>query len=812
MRRLIETSKAYDDPITFSSLLMIFSHILNESLEIPSSLTKALLKQMLGLIVSWSKQERFITELLPRITELLFDLPIRRIVALYLLMSIIGIFSIKEHQVLKDIEKFMFTQNPLKSREEKTSITENNQQSKIMTYLIRSKGSLLNYILTLLFETYDSKFVSVGVCMLKYMVNALSHEFAESVVRELSHLLFSHDEAALRIDELDLMSTPTSSPDNKIIIGVCRRLLIFNELIPTMLKYALIRSDLIDKTIAMFRSIRATQTNPLVTLLEKLFLQCLKNFCTLNDCLVKGRSDMENVIYELLPSIPQMQKIMNLLSQRAIIDTHTFTSLANGSISGPLILLEYLNAIKAFVSNPIGCSIALFGDYVSTYPLSPRITICFKELIDQCHELFKINVPALILAPVISSILEIALVLTANYKEDSVISNEVVNAISCVLARDSNNLVKVVEKLNDFLVTEELRSKWIELMIIFDCKGSIPCAPIELYKSRSLDKIYESLYSDKLFSALFEDYLKPKTLKQAESIYSIKHKSVVRKWDSWVLGIALMFTYYEKLSDNWLIEHLDFLESSMISYFADSYFITANVRPRIMSFLAILSEPVKLEVEHDNLLLSIQTVKRRQRIEVEKKRSTRTKANPAALKINAFGGATPLGRKAISQPSRSISTHVDVFEGLDKGKRTPFPQPQKASAKPSTPTHTLIPPATITESRTIEHTAPPVEEKPAIPSKYQDIITLLSCYSKTTSKPQAAESFPPPIFLSNSRTSAEAIPLFQEPLTEEEKNACKRIQYLRQQKPNDPRTQEVIKGLLRQYKRIEPYVANIKKT
>jgi hypothetical protein len=810
MRRVIETSKCYDDPITFSSVMVIFSHILNQSLDSPSPLKKALLNEILGLMMSWFKQERFMTDLLPRITEMLFDLPIKRVAAVYLLMFIIEAFSIREHQKLKDIEKYMFTLNPLKTPEEKTSIAENNQKSKdeIMIHLIRSQGCLLNYILSQLFETFDAKFVSVGLCMLKHMVNTLSHEFAENLVREFLNLLFSYGEGALRIDELDLVSTLTSSPDNKLIIGLCRRLLILNELIPTMLRYALIRSDLIDKAITMFRSIRATHNNPLVTLLQKLFLQTLKNFCTLDTFLKEGMKE-NDALSELSPSIPQMQKIMNLLSQCAVIDPYTFTCLSNNSISGPLSVLEYLNVIKEFVSNSVGRTMALFGDYRETHSSSPKITVCFKELIDQCYELYKLRVPVLTLVPVISAILDIALELTNANLGFKVIQNQVVDAISCVLAGDSNNLVKVVEKLNDFFVTEELKGKWAKLMTIFDTRtDQIPSFPLELNKSKSIDQLYEKYYSDKLSSVLFEDYFKPKTLKKAESIYLIKHKSVVRKWDSSALGVALTLKYYEKLSDDWLVEHLDSLESLVIAYFANTQFIVADVRERIKSFLAILSEPVKLEVEHDNLLLSIQAVKRRQRIEVEKKRSTRIKATPSSLKINAFGVGVALGKKGTSQqPSRTISMHVDEFERLDKGKRTPFPQSQKVPAKSSTPTHNSQ------ENRTIE---PPLEEKPVIPAKYQDIITLLNCYSKTTSKPsQGTESFPPSIFLDNSRISAETIPLFQEPegpLTEEEKNACKRIQYLRQQKPNDPRTQEAIKGLLKQYKRIEPYVMNTKKT
>lgn len=844
MQRLILTNKTYDDPITLSSVLIIFSHIINESLEFPCSLKKSILNEILGFVSSWAKQD--LNVLLITIAELLFDLPIKRITAIYLLMSITGIFSIKECESLKIIEKFLTAQNPLMNKETRVSIIESSELTKneITTHLIRTNGCLLNYMLNQLYESYDAEFVTVGVCMVKHIVNTLSHEFAKEFVIEFSTLLFTYGESALRIDELDLGGT--SSPDNKLIIGLCRRLFVLNELIPTMLKYALIRSELIDKAITMFRSIGIIRNNPSVRVLERLFLQCLKNFCTLDSSLMDGRSDLKYAIHELLPTVPQMQKIISLLSQRAIIDPHTFTGLSNNSITEPLVVLEYLNVIKVFVSNPIGRSIALFGDYLPTYPSVPRINICFKELIDQCHELLKLNVPIANLVPIVEVVVNVALALTTTFDEYGIVSGEskeipgeLVNAIACVLAGDSNNVAKFAEKLNDFLLTKELADKWEELVTLFSLKEFPPASTIEIYESRTLDEVYQSHNENKLSQPFFEELLKPKTVKKAEYVYLLKHNSVMRQPDSSLIGIAMKLSNYEKFQDDWLVEHLSLLESSVIAYFSNADFIVSEVYPRVKTILGTLSEPVKLEVEHENLLLSIQAVKRRQRIEVEKKRNARTKATPAASKINAINTALSLTRKVTSQqPSRNISTHVDVFEGLDKGTKNPFPQAQKVTAKPSTPTHAMFP---ITSPMPIitpmESAVPQAEERPAIPTKHQDIINLLKCLSKTSSsRSNKSEGFPPPIFISNQKPAGpplaaqgsmletqgsplRAAPISHESaivppqlmLTEEEKDACRRIQYLKMYKLNDPRGQEQINWILRQHKRIAPYLMNFLK-
>ena len=213
-------------------------------------------------------------------------------------------------------------------------------------------------------------------------------------------------------------------------------------------------------------------------------------------------------------------------------------------------------------------------------------------------------------------------------------------------------------------------------------------------------------------------------------------------------SISLMTTCYQTFSDDWLIEHLAFLESSVIEYYANLNFIIGDVYPRIVLLLNEISSPEKLELEHANLLLSIQTMKRRQRSDVEKKRNVRTKAAPTSMKLASFNAAMAIPRKATAQqPSRNISTHVDVFEGLDKGMKSPFPQAQKTSGsggKPSTPTHNTpastfspFPPSSVpqiieypaveppirpsTSLPVVTSTAPPTEEKVSASSKYRDL-------------------------------------------------------------------------------------------
>eukprot|EP01022_Parablepharisma_sp_SALTPOND_P027713 TRINITY_DN674_c0_g1_i1.p1 TRINITY_DN674_c0_g1~~TRINITY_DN674_c0_g1_i1.p1 ORF type:complete len:1180 (-),score=72.03 TRINITY_DN674_c0_g1_i1:7943-11482(-) len=948
--KLIGSAKAYHDPTTVSSLFAIFPHAIDKVQENPTGaqnrLCVAVLKELFEIFASWFKQTNFLEEVFaPKIAELLADLPEKRPAAFYLLTFAAGVLSVKEQGGVKTLQNFMLTDNPFTipkveedksdSASKKKELDEEDEAERVpfTALLIKKHGSTLGYVLSMLYESHDAKFIGAGIFMLKFLANVLPCEFAERLVEELSNTFSPYISTSHRAGELEFTGTPSSHPSHKLFHGLSKRLLVFRELIPTLCKYAILKSTLPEGLIAMLRSL-GNEVNPTKDAAgeeaERLLLENIRSLCTISQDVLCGRGDMQFAPYEVLPSAPQMQKIMGLLSQRAIIDPPTFTGLSNGVLRGPLMIVEYLKTIKVLVQCLVGRSVALFGDHYTVAPTTPKITVCFKELIDQCHELLKLGVPLSSLSPIISVVLDIVLGLTHTFDAEGLKSAPweggelpavIINGAISVMAGDANGMPKVTEKLREFLNEPEIAEKWTKLESIFSLTTRKDLQPpeIQIYKSRPLDQIYQSYFGnpETTFQGKLAALLKPKTVKRAEAIYFIKHKGTSKPVRSTFLGDVIQISCFDKQSDDWIIERLFSLEDMVVLCFADATFMLGDTIVRIGPLVNQLSEPEYLQLEHANLLLSIQTMKRKQREEVEKRRKTRTKpALAAAAKLMPFSPATALQRKPTTQqPSRSISTHVDVFEGLDRGTKNPFPQLQKIpSGKPATPTHIVPtaaptvspfvqlpaqpmsqPPTTPTERPVITSamggiksptahigymppataTVPPplpVEEKPAVSSKYQDVINLLNCLSKAESRPptaytptrpayphpsmepmrrpvpspfvsapgslptqpESAASFqelfarisqampepgipparPPVMMRGYTPTSQPTISPITSPmsmsavqqLTEEEKEVCREIQYLKQQRPNDPRIQERISKLLRQYPRVMPHV------
>lgn len=969
--RFILGAKSYKDPIMLGSLLNIIPYSAKSTLTCQDRSTANIYVQVtseiLRIFSTWFKQSGFVEDVfLPKVIEALGGLPEERFGGLYLLLASSLLLSLRENSANDALQKGLLsnkvTTEKVQEVEEKEKKNEEmtnkkggekveevkEEDNNLMNILMKKHEDILGFILNKIYESQDAIFAATGIAMLKMFANTFPQSFAIRLAEELASSIKGNMSIPFRSSESDLSGTPTARVNNKWAGTLSKKLIVLRELIPTMCKYAILRSSLPEDLNGVLRGIGAEVIgikSERSEDLECLLIQNLQLLCTIDEPLCLGRSALQYVPYELLPPVSQLQKILNCLSQHLILDPPTFNSLTNDGSKASLIILNYLKAVQTFAGNIIGRSIILFGDHYATLPQIAKPTICFKELIDQCNELLKLGAHLDYLSPIICEVLDITLTLTKQYdnngifpvgngsEDNSKVSHSIIKGIIGILIGDINGIAKLQERFKPFYAgNEAVASKWRlidKLIQRLSQKDNTQENPLEIHKPRSLEAIYNS-YKDKAektLSGKIISHLKSIGIKKAEILYSIKQNeqrnTLPRKSYSLMADIVQL-SNFEKHQSDWLVERLYILEENVVAYLADVKFSVGFLLPKIIEDFNKFSDPEQLQLEHANLFLSIQIMKRKQKEETERRKKGRLKPLAQVNKLAQFStvGAGLAARKPISSvPSRSISTHVDDYEKLDKSSHNPFPsQFNKGMKKPGTPPPTIptssasaptiintpterndplknpnlssIGPSVMPFIQNISSHKPspaPIEGKPQEPNKkIQDILELMSKIPKKVETPKQTSGHTPvnvphisqpfnvPIIPSPSPFQVNAPPVSQpqeqltqsnfqnlasmlhirpedimsilakggsigeatpqeaKPLpnirppvpispampasphglptfTQQEMEAFREVQNLKQQYPNDPRAQERIRRLLEQYPNIVPSMKKLLK-
>jgi len=784
-RIIIANSKGYSDIDSVQSILMIIPHVIRKCQNNKNMLINSVLTELFKSLSIWSKQDNFIIEqFIPKITELLVDLPEKRLAGLHLLAFLAGILNIRNQQNFNSvIFDMLINLNPLNSAKKSdfsdhSKKSENSEEIKkkeesdsdeisekspgFAEYLIKSKGTLLNFILEKIFDSSDLAFISTGITLLKFLINTMPQAFSEKLCVEFTNIFtqFINGGHRLSAGEMEFSSTPTSHKFDTNIIALCKRLLIFKELIPTMLKFVIIKQNTIENIISMLKYLWNTDNSANKSSLfencEKLLIEILKSLISINPELLHKNLITTN---EILPNIAQLQRILGIFSQKAIIDPPTYLALSNKTYTkNSLILTEYLEAIHVFIRTNTGKLICLFSDYVLQYPTTPKPYICFKELIDQCVELRKMDVDPELLVKILNKIFDIL----AEFCETDLnkIPDIILQGIFSMFAGDLGSVPKLFERIKEFFVQSDLNQKIDFMQNLFTLIGKSKDANLPTnfpeFKIKPTEQIFNEFCKEgenRTLQSKFLAMIKPKTLKRAEGVYFIKNSpekthDKPQYQENSLYASILKMACFEKLPDDWIVEKFNWLENSLVSYFADINFIIQPQENKTIDIFAILYKPELLQLEHANLPLSIQTMKRKQREEVEKKRKSRSKPIPQTA-TTKFVPFTPTSvpmppRKpapATQQPSRNISTHVDVFEGLDRTVKNPFPQlirPASSTGKPGTPTN-IMPERTVTAFNQSIEMARPIR-----PPMNAPIQPPISMSPMNYSMPGTPTAIPPP--------------------------------------------------------------------
>ena len=235
----------------------------------------------------------------------------------------------------------------------------------------------------------------------------------------------------------------------------------------------------------------------------------------------------------------------------------------------------------------------------------------------------------------------------------------------------------------------------------------------ELPKPRSLDAIWTAKreYEQKqsVYMMLISK-LTHKSLITAEKLSSIINHSLVLTNDS-LLNTIIQCNLQEKPKESWVILKLHYLNSLLISYICDFAKIVTINFSAADDCLKNFSEAEHLQLEHANVLLSVQMMKRKQKEEIEKRRKLRVRpsnilTNKPLITPPPTSISPNIRKSNSSSQSRSISTHVDEYENYPKGTRNPFPQQfgKLTEKKPGTPIGaggipTVAPPIQASPSR-----------------------------------------------------------------------------------------------------------------
>lgn len=727
--RLISSAHAYQDPTLLASLINIVPHAAKAAMTVVSAKSGRIYMrvcgEILGVFSAWLKQAGFLESLfLPKVIELLADLPEKRFAAFYLLTFACQQLSVREPGGLEAIQAAILAENPFDvksatSSEEKKEETkkdgpaesdESMDESAPFLLLMKKQGTTLGYVLNKLYDSHDLAFVTCGLSMLKSMANILPHTFAAQLAEELSNSIASYVSLASRANEPDF-GTPTARNTTKWMAGLTKRLSVIRELIPTTAKYAILKSSLPDGVVTILKSMSGEASVPKglgSDELERQIVECIQLMCTAQDDILIGRGELQYAVYELLPSVALQQKMLSCLSQHSTIDPPTFNALSNGTQKAPVLILDYLRMMLTFTGNVVGRSLMLFGEHFATMPTSPKMTVCFKELIDQCHELLKLSVPVEQLSPIISTVMDIALALSNSFDQSGLhptrmdpakIPSAIINGTTFMLMEgDTNGMGRLQEKLKEFLDLPEISTKWnvVEnLLLRAGQKDAAPEPASEILKGRPLDAIYKS-YQDKAEQTLqgkLYALLKSRGTKKAEALYEMKNacKRMRGLAHNSLVADVFAMAFFERFQDDWALERLLALDQLIVLQLSDVRASIGQVDPRIEHEVQTHSEPEQLQLEHANLFLSVQVMKRKQKEEIERRKKVRIRPVMAANKLASFSvGSSMSGPRKTptpGPPSRNISTHVDDYENIQKGSKNPFPQPyMKEKKQPATPT------------------------------------------------------------------------------------------------------------------------------